>query len=157
MGLVLYLVAAWAIVMVFLSLKNRLPNKLNINLYLIIQIININFFTIFSLDLKYFTLSKEPVAVLTMIVFRNLIFPFLFLIYINELFNLQKFNRRLFLTVSIFSCLLTTEYGFRIFGYKQDRHWSIYHFSFFILFMMLVTIVAAILLRKLANKEKFRL
>lgn len=154
MGLVFYLAVAWIVIISFFSLQNRLPSMVNIIIYLVIQIIHINFFSIITLEFKNFTYSPKPMGFITIIVYRDVVLPFLLLIFVNVLFSLKSVRTRTVITAIIFIISLTMEQLLSSLGYIHDRHWSIWYRTLFIGSMMILSILVTTILKKLSLKEK---
>lgn len=151
MGLVIYSVIAWLVLSVFFSLKKRLPNNINIIFFLVIQIVQINIFTITSFKLKWFTISKNPVPFITVIVNRDVILPVLLLLFVNMLFSTKQVSKQIVIAVVVLIIFAASEYLIRLLGFSHAHHWSPILYS---VGMMIFSILTARLLMKIYSKEK---
>ncbi|WP_066064785.1 hypothetical protein [Neobacillus soli] len=151
MGLVIYSVIAWLVLTVFFSLKKKLPNKINIIFYFVIQIVQINIFTITSFELKWFTINKNPVPFISVIINRDIILPVLLLLFVNMLFSTKQVSKRIVIAVVVFIIFAACEYLIRLLGFSHNHHWSPILYS---AGMMIFSILTARLLMKIYSKEK---
>ncbi|WML39282.1 hypothetical protein RCG19_19175 [Neobacillus sp. OS1-2] len=156
MGLVIFLVIAWLVLSVFFSLNNKLPARVNIILFLIIQIVHINFYTISSFTLKWFTASRSPVGFITDIVFRDSILPGLLLLFINLFYSTKRAGNRIVIALVIWLLLVVMGQLLFGFGFEHKNHWSIFYLGLFCLGMMAFSILIKVLLMKIYLKEKNR-
>lgn len=153
MGLVIFFVIAWMILAVFFSLKQRLPSKVNIILFLMIQLVHINFYTIFSFKLEWFIVDKSPVAFITSVVYRDIILPSLLLLFINLVYSEKQAGNRFVITLSIWIILVATAHLLSVFGIERLQHWSIWYMGLFCAGMMVFSFLFKVLLMKLYLKE----
>ncbi len=154
MGLVIYLVIAWLDMAVFFSLKKKLPSSINIILFLAIQIVQINIFSIVSVEMKLFTFGKSPVEFITVMVHRDIIIPYLLLLFVNGFIFHKQLGKRILLTVVILILLLAIEHLLRILGYSHNHHWSLWQFGLICIGLMVFSLLSVNLLMKLSTKEK---
>ncbi|MBV7504683.1 hypothetical protein KW850_05315 [Bacillus sp. sid0103] len=153
-GLVIYLIIAWLVLTVFFSLKKKLPSRINIIQFLVIQIVQINIFTIVSFNMKLFTFGKGPVEFITVLVHRDIVIPYLLLLFVNLLFFSKKLRNRILISVIILIMLLASEHLLRLLGYSHNHHWSVSHYSLICMGMMGFSLLTLNLIIKLASKEK---
>ncbi|MEH7086517.1 hypothetical protein V7139_27885 [Neobacillus drentensis] len=154
MGLVIYIIISWLVLTVFFSSKKKLPSNVNIILFLAIQIVQINIFTIITLKMNLFTFGKDPVEFITVLIYRDLIIPYLLLLFVNQLSFAKIPSNRILITAVILTLLLVFEHLLRILGYSHNHHWSIWHFSLVCIGLMVYSLLIVNLLMKLASKEK---
>jgi hypothetical protein len=153
-GLVIFLVIAWLVLAIFFSLNKKLPSSINIILFLVIQIVQINLFTIFSLEMKLFTYGKDPVEFITVIVHRDIILPYLLLLFVNSLFINTKIGNRILFTMVILFMMIAFEHLLRLLGYIHNHHWSIWQYGLTCMGFMVFSMLTAYLLTKLSFKEQ---
>lgn len=153
MGLVIYLIIAWTVICSFFSLQKKLPGVINILIFLTVQIVQINMFMIIVLRLRYFTYDSELMKFIVVIIHRDLILPFLLLIFINIISVKKTFRARLSYSFFTLFQLLCTERLLSILGYiHNSQKWSMLHDLLFDLVIMAISIFTAVVFMKLYSK-----
>jgi hypothetical protein len=104
--------------------------------------------------MKLFTYGKDPVEFITVIVHRDIILPYLLLLFVNSLFVNTKIGNRILFTMVILFMMIAFEHLLRLLGYIHNHHWSIWQYALTCMGLMVFSMLTAYLLTKLSFKEQ---
>ncbi|WP_144549980.1 hypothetical protein [Bacillus sp. X1(2014)] len=103
--------------------------------------------------MNLFTFGKDPVEFITVLIYRDLIIPYLLLLFVNQLSFTKMTSIRILITAVILTLLLVCENLLRILGYSHNHHWSIWQFSLVCIGQMVYSLLIEKMLMKLASRR----
>jgi len=90
MVLVLYTTLSWLVVTYLITTIHKKEILRSIIVYFVFSMLNVSIFTIISLNLQLIEITKDKTKFLSLLLNRNIIMPFLILIFINSFYRLTK-------------------------------------------------------------------
>lgn len=93
MELVLYTIIAWLVTSFLITNIQKSEVVRSIIIYFFFTMLIVSTFTIISLNLKLINLTKDKTKFLSLLINRNIIMPFLILIFINFFYKLNTHKK----------------------------------------------------------------
>lgn len=93
MELILYILFTWLIVTYLITSIHKCEIIRSIIVYFILLILEANIFTIISLNLNLLKISKDSTKFISHLLYRDIIFPFLGLIFINIFYRINGYKK----------------------------------------------------------------
>lgn len=139
----LFTFIAWIIIILFSLIPKTLNILENIIMFFCISIIEINFYTILTLNLSLIQNSQDPKMYIAILINRNIIIPLSFLIFVNSYtFIKEKFKKLGVIVVTLSFLVFMDLFPLHI-GMKVYRGWNGYLDTLVtVVFMILFVIIA---------------
>lgn len=126
MQVALFALITWLIIIIFSVIPKTLNIIENIIMFFLISIIELNFYTILTLNLKIVENSKDPKLFFAVLMNRSIIIPLTFLIFINVYTFLKEKFKKLGVIVVTLSFLTLMDLLPLHIGMKVYRGWTGY-------------------------------
>lgn len=153
MVLSLYVIITWLTITSFVFFPRKISLIANIFIYIMLTTIIINKITIVSLNLEFVEITKDPNLYLSHLLTRNIITPFVLLLFCNIFYATKKQTVKYGTAFIALITLIFIEYlgiSFDIYTYKK---WSLFIEIFIFVIYIIITLFLAKWFRKLLKKE----
>ena len=119
MELTLYTTISWLVATYLITTIQKKEVIRSIIIYFIFTIITVSIFTIISLNLQLIYVTKEKTKFISLLINRNIIMPFLILIFINWYYRLTSYTKiiPIILLLSIMTLLELINLKLQIYSY----------------------------------------
>jgi hypothetical protein len=124
MAIALSLIAAWITVVFFYLLKGKLPFLINMITFMVIAIFSRNYTTIMTMELKRLKSTEDPFLFISFLLHREIIIPFLTLIFINVFVVSDDWKKKLFFLIIIVTTMQTMDVYLVQFEVLEFVKWS---------------------------------
>lgn len=93
MELVLYAIISWLVITYLFTTIQKIEVIRSIIMYSIVAILTVSSFTIISLNLKLIYITEDRTKFLSLLMSRNIIIPFLIIIFVNLFYRLTSYKK----------------------------------------------------------------
>lgn len=139
MVLVTSLIFVWFSIHVLAGLPKKLPLVVNVLLYMLLAIVDINKLTLITDVWDLFIIRNNVPAFLSVICYRDFTFSLTLLTFANVYFTTSKSLTKIGISLYTFLFLFFGALSLRWTGALIDLHWNAFYEAVCLLVMMLVT------------------
>lgn len=150
----MYSILLWVVVGIFVFLPKTLTVKQNTFIFLFISIVMINFNLVMNFSFNFLKDTSDPVLFVTLLIYRDIIVPFIFLIFMNLYKSGKGRVGKVFVFTTFLLGLFYINQVGEVFQLYEYKRWNRLLDFGFLLGLLLLSIGVSNLFQALCKKEE---